>query len=126
MALPELEQQLVSAHEQLRIAEENFKIGKGEDVLKAVLKAYESVATAQRALAAAKGEEHAVPYDIGFRPESAVSGPVVLQTDHDVVLTFNAVRLMPDGYFHDAGCAIVDFEACCLTKFGLPNDEALE
>ncbi len=89
------------------------------------LTAFEEVAQAQRGLAAAMGEEYAVPLDIGFVPEAAVSGPLLLQTEWATFLTFNAMRKLPDGIYHDAGHAIVEFEMCDQTRFGYPNDEAL-
>jgi hypothetical protein len=89
------------------------------------LAAFESLEVAQRELAAAKGEPYAVPYDIGFKPEAAVSEPVLLQTDYRTFLTFSAKRLLSDGKYHDAGYGIIEFERCSLTKFGYPNDEAL-
>ena len=65
------------------------------------------------------------PLDIGFLPEAAVSGPVLLQNDFNAFLTFNAVRMTEDDKRADAGTAVIEFEHCSLTKFGYPNDEAL-
>lgn len=120
----ELEQQLVRAEEQVRVAQETLRI-KGREGWNEALEANAALASAQRALAAAKGEEYAVPYDIGFEPESAVPGPVILQTDHAVVLTFNSIRLMSDAPVHGSGCGIVYCDICLLTRYGLPNDEAM-
>lgn len=86
----------------------------------------ESVKVAEREFAAAKGEPYAVPYEIGFTPESAVPEPVVLQTETFIFLTFSAVKLMPEGNFHSAGYAIIEFDVCSQSKFGYPNDEALD
>ena len=69
--------------------------------------------------------DEVVRLNIGFEPEAAVSGPVLLQTDHDVVLTFNAVRMTTDGRRDTAGTGVIEFELCSITKFGYPNDEAL-
>jgi hypothetical protein len=66
-----------------------------------------------------------VPYDIGFQPEAGVSGPVLLQTDYDAFLTFNAVKMMPDGSRGTTGTGVIEIERCSATKFGYPNDEAL-
>jgi len=68
--------------------------------------------------------ERIVKLDVGCRPEAAVSGPVLLQTDDATFLTFNAVRETADGTYADAGTAIIEFKACSATKFGYPNDEA--
>ncbi len=122
MNISELQNQLASAKEHLA---QVLKKGIDTNKLQESLAAFEAVATAQRALAAAKGEEHAVPYDIGFTPEAAVSEPVLLQTDSAAILTFSAVRPTPEGRREDAGYAIVELDLCSLTKFGYPNDEAL-
>ncbi len=117
MTIEELEQQLARAEELLKAMD-------GYTLLNVRLQGFEDVSQAQRELAAAKGEEYATPYDIGVTPEAAVSGPVVLQTDYNVILTFNAMKEKPDGYREDAGTAIVEFKRCIITKFGYPNDEA--
>src|SRR4051812_4273099 len=70
-------------------------------------------------------QDEVVRMDIGFEPEAGVSGPVLLQTDDDAFLTFNAVRMTADGSRDTAGTGIIEFEMCSVTKFGYPNDEAL-
>lgn len=120
--ISDLEKQLVLAKERLA---QVLKAGIKTDKLQESLAAFDAVASAQRNLAAAKGEEYAVPYDIGFVPEAALSEPVLLQTDDSAILTFSAVRSMPDGKRKDAGYGIVELYWCSLTKFGYPNDEAL-
>lgn len=85
---------------------------------------FEGVAEAQRALAAAKGEEYAIPVDVGFVPEAAVSGAVLLQTEDAAFITFSAMRKTTDGRLESAGRALVELEDCEITKFGYPNDEA--
>ena len=54
--------------------------------------------------------DEVVRLDIGFEPEAAVSGPVVLQTDDAVFLTFNAVSVTSDGRRDTAGTGIIEFE----------------
>lgn len=66
-----------------------------------------------------------VRLDLGYVPEGAVSGELVVATDSTVWVTFNAMKLEPDGYYHPAGTAIVEFFACSLSKFGYPNDESI-
>lgn len=68
--------------------------------------------------------EKVIPLETDITPEAAVSGAIVLANELDTMLSFNAMRLMPDGLYHDAGCAIVRFELCSISKFGYPNDEA--
>ena len=121
MDIPELEQQLVETQEHLR----ELQGVRGRPIFEELRDAFDRLAKAQRALASARSEEYAVPYDIGFTPEAAVSGPVLLQTDYRTILTFNAVRRMPDGLRHRIGHGIVEIESCSVTKFGYPNDEAL-
>lgn len=75
-------------------------------------------------------QETITELDLGCRPEAAVSGAVVVQTEHSTFLTFNAMRptdrMSPHGgpYMKGAGVALVEFEMCAITKFGYPNDEA--
>ncbi|MFT3722509.1 MAG: hypothetical protein QM773_02895 [Hyphomonadaceae bacterium] len=68
--------------------------------------------------------EKVIPLETDITPEAAVSGANVLANEHDTMLSFNATRLMPDGLYHDVGCAIVRFDRCLISKFGYPNDEA--
>ena len=62
--------------------------------------------------------------DLGYKPEAAVSGAVLVQTEHSTFLTFNAMKLENDGLRHPAGHAVIEFLLCAITKFGYPNDEA--
>ena len=68
MTISELEQQLALAEERLQQLIQSPTKGLNES-----LAAFESVAAAQRELAAAKGEPFAMPHDLGFTPEAAVS-----------------------------------------------------
>jgi hypothetical protein len=63
--------------------------------------------------------------EIGFEPEAAVSGPVLLQSDYDAFLTFNAVKMQPDGGRGSVGTGVIEIVRCSITRFGYPNDEAL-
>lgn len=122
MNIPHLEQQLVAKKAHLaRMLEAGVCINE----LKEISAAFEEVAVAERSLAAAKGEEHAVPYDIGWVPEAAVSEPVLLQTEYSVFLTFSAFSHSLHGGRADVGYGIVEFDSCSLTMFGYPNDEAI-
>lgn len=68
--------------------------------------------------------EVVVPLDLGCRPEAAVSGAVLVQTEQSAFLTFNAVTRRDDDLYHGAGTALVEFPGCTVAKFGHPNDEA--
>jgi hypothetical protein len=121
MDINELIQHLELAREQLQDQLRSF----GSHNMREVHKASQKVEEAERALAAARGEEYAQPYDIGFVPEAAVTLPIVLQTDYYTFLAFSAMYEKPDGMREEAGYGIVQFDGCSLTKFGYPNDEAL-
>ena len=69
-------------------------------------------------------KQSVIQLDIGFEPEAAVSGPVLLQTDDDTFLTFNAVRMAGERR-ETAGTGVIEIQGCSVTKFGYPNDEAL-
>src|SRR5215831_12589090 len=74
--------------------------------------------------------EHVVEVDLGVTPEAAISGAVLLQSERQAFLTFNAMRPTkrptPHGGFYreGAGTAVVELILCSVTKFGYPNDEA--
>ena len=74
--------------------------------------------------------EEVVELNLGYKPEAAVSGAVLVQTECSTFLTFNAMRptdrMSPWGepYMEEAGTALVEFPSCSITKFGHPNDEA--
>ena len=70
-------------------------------------------------------KDKVIALNLGCRPEAAVSGALLLQTEHNAYLTFNAQRESPDGFSEDAGTAVVEIVRCQITKFGYPNDEAL-
>ena len=63
--------------------------------------------------------------DVGFVPEAAVSGAVLLQSENMTFLVFNAMTLNSEtDLYHNAGLAVCRFSGCIVTKFGYPNDEA--
>ena len=66
-----------------------------------------------------------IKLDLGYTPEAAISGAVLVQTERSTFLTFNALKLAEDGFHQeDAGTALIEFDRCLITKFGYPNDEA--
>ncbi|HTB82021.1 MAG TPA: hypothetical protein VK742_00070 [Candidatus Sulfotelmatobacter sp.] len=87
--------------------------------------ANEKVLEAERALAAATGDQYATPLNLGFYPEAGVSGPLLLQNDNGTILTFNAVEIATDDSRGKRGTACIEFDLCFWTTFGYPNDEAL-
>lgn len=69
--------------------------------------------------------EQLVDLAVGFSPEAAVSGALLLQSERATILTFNAMRPAKTGKYVEAGTAVFEFRQCLITRFGLPNDEAL-
>lgn len=63
--------------------------------------------------------------NMGYVPEGAISGAVLVQTERSTFLTFNAMRIIDENHLDDAGTALVEFPFCIITQFGYPNDEAL-
>lgn len=121
--VPELERRLEDARAADRDLSER---GRTSSIpLSKYLAAAEEVLEAERALASARGEQHAVPFDLGFLPQSAVPEPLLLQNETSTALMFGAVRINPDGSVGDPGTALVRFGLCDATLFGYPNDEAL-
>src|SRR4051794_26368763 len=70
--------------------------------------------------------DQVIELDLGFKPEPAVSGAVLTETEYSTFLTFNAVRRLSDGSVSRIGWAFIEFTRCIITKFGYPNDEALD
>ena len=120
MNIEKLEEELVKASKQLR----EVQAERGSTARQ--LDAFDRLAKAQRALAKAKGEEYAAPYDIGFVPEAAVSEPAFFQTERASLLTFSAVREKANWRREDAGYGLVEIVHCCTSSFGGPGDEDIE
>jgi len=61
------------------------------------------------------------PLDLGVVPEAAVSGGLLVQTEHSAYFLFNAMREQPNGRRIEAGTAVLPFLAPLQTRFGHPN-----
>jgi hypothetical protein len=74
------------------------------------------------------GTERVVKLKVGCHPEAAVSGGLLLQSESAVFLLFNAMsdEENAQGSPEDLGRAVIQFKGCRCTKFGDPNDEALD
>lgn len=68
--------------------------------------------------------DQVIVLDLGYVPEAAISGAVLVQTESSCFLTFNAMRVEAGRNQSRAGFALVEFPGCLCTRFGYPNDEA--
>jgi hypothetical protein len=66
-----------------------------------------------------------IPLDLTFGAEAAVSGPRLLQTDDLLLLGFNAVDRTAQPH-RAIGRAVIGFTLPLASRFGYPNDEALQ
>jgi len=98
--------------------------------------AREAVLQAERKLAAAKGEEYAVPVEFPVCWDTGAPLPYLLQNDYRTFVAFFLRDVDPnwDGTYvtvrnSNSGLseklALVEFERCICTKMGAPNDEVL-
>jgi hypothetical protein len=95
-----------------------------------------AVLQAERNLAAAKGEEYAVPIEFPVRWDTGAPLPYLLQNDYRTFLALFLHTVDPnwDGTYVNVRnpsselsekLALVEFERCVCTKMGTPNDEVL-
>jgi hypothetical protein len=91
---------------------------------------------AERALAASRNEEHAVPLDFPVRWNTGAPMPQLLRNDHRAFLIFLQKTFDPnwDGTYatmkdpsstQPEPLALVEFHRCITAKLGAPNDEVL-
>lgn len=101
------------------------------------LAANEAVLRLERELAAARGEEHAVPLDFPVKWDIGAPLPHLIASDYKTFLTFYVREPDPawDGSYvtvKDPGdgsvqsLALVEFHGCVSAKQGDPNDEVHE
>jgi hypothetical protein len=137
MSLRELEEQLSAARERLeraaRALAPKHKGGEWEEFWAA----HDAVLRLERELAAAKGEEHAVPINLPVKWDAGAPLPHLLRNDYRCLLTFYVREHDPqwDGSYvtvKDPGdgsvqsLALVEFVGCVSAKLGSPNDEVFE
>lgn len=102
--------------------------------LKTYLAASEAVLVAERALAAARGEAHAIPFDFPVKWDTGAPLPHLLKNDHLAFLIFYVSDRDPnwDGTYIDvrqpgstaaSRLAIAEFKGCHAAMLGTPNDE---
>jgi hypothetical protein len=100
------------------------KLAKGGVELAEIVAAGSEVLRAERALAAAKGEPHAVPVDCPIEWDVGAPLPHLLQNDNRVFLIFHLLET-PSSSFKAEGIGIVEFLGCICTRMGMP-DEAID
>ena len=129
----ELESALASARERLREAGLALAGPYAEGAIEAYRAADDELLMVQRALAAARGEAHAVPIDFPVRWSSGAPLPHLLRSDNRTLLLFVLEDVDPgwDGSFPrivgpttERDIAVVEFDQCVSAKLGMPNDEA--
>jgi hypothetical protein len=93
--------------------------------------------TAERALAAAKNEEHAIPVDFPVAWDIGAPLPHLLQNDNRAFLAFfvrdndphwdgTSVTVRDPASATRPAIAVVEFLGCCSARLGDPNDEVFE
>jgi hypothetical protein len=91
---------------------------------------------AERALAAARNQEHAVPFDLGVQWDVGAPLPHLLTSGLRTLLAFylsepdpqwdgTYVRVVDPSDEQPASLALVEFVACSAVKMGPPNDEVI-
>jgi hypothetical protein len=96
--------------------------------------AQEALLEAERALAAAQNEPHAVPIEFPVQWDTGAPLPYLLQNDYRTFLVFFLRDVDPewDGTYVNirhaynpspSNLAVVEFKRCICTKIGTPNDE---
>src|SRR5262249_52923410 len=111
MKLNELQDKLIKIEEKLKNLFEENRNGRQYNY-KELENLFDEQEQTQRDIALVKGDEcptilnlpvllnESLNENIIWRPEAAVSGPALYQTDHNCFLTFNAVIKGNDGYYH--------------------------
>ena len=137
MSIEEIGRRLVAAREREQAAIEAMAPKHRGGEWEEYLAASEAVLRLERELAAARGEEHAVPLDFPVRWDSGAPLPHVIQNDYKTFLTFYVREPDPDwdGSYvtvKDPGdrsvetLALVEFFGRASAKLGSPNDEVFE
>jgi hypothetical protein len=99
--------------------------------------AQEAVLVAERALAAAIGEQYAVPLEFPAQWDIGAPLPYLLQNDYKTFLIFlladtqpcydgSLVTLVSPADKNPSNMAVVEFKGCMCSKMGAPNDEVYE
>lgn len=129
MSVPEIEARLKAASQRLD------DVCKSHEDWDAFRDAYDQVLCLERELAAAKGEQYAVPLSLPVRWDVGAPLPYVFSSDYKAFLTFflrddpdpkwdgKSVTIRRPDSGSPAGLALIEFEQCLLFKFGAPNED---
>ena len=134
MLIPELEAALARAQLREREAAEALRPKHKGGEWEAYWVANAELLAAERELAAAKGEQYAVPLDFPMKWDTGAPLPHLIQNERKTFLLFLLREDDPnwDGSYitiknpadHAAqGLGIVEFKRCMSTRMGTPNDE---
>ncbi|AMV37737.1 hypothetical protein [Planctomyces sp. SH-PL62] len=137
MDIDAIERRLAAAREREQAVYQNMDPANRDRTWEDDLAAAEAVLQAERELAAAKGEEHAVPLDFPVHWNLGVPTPHVLQSDRKTFLIFRLdeqdpdwdgtyVRLVDPGDGSIVPLALVEFLDCSSARLGDPNNEVHE
>jgi hypothetical protein len=135
MDIPQLETVLREAQERASKAVEALAPKHRGGEVEEFMASRAAVLQAERNLAAAKGEQYAVPIEFPVSWEPGAPLPFLLQNDYRTFLTFLVRDNDPnwDGSYVSVRdpnnlserLAVVEFERCVSTKMGTPNEEVL-
>jgi hypothetical protein len=134
ISVTELKSALESAQMRLKRAVQALAPKHKGGELKEFAAAQETLLEAERALAAAQNEPHAVPIEFPVQLDTGAPLPYLLQNDYRTFLVFFLRDVDPewDGTYVNirradnpspSNLAVVEFKRCICTKMGTPNDE---
>ncbi|WP_165252135.1 hypothetical protein [Paludisphaera soli] len=134
MDVDAIERRLAAAREEEQAVYRGMDPAKGGRTWEEFWAASDVVLQLERELAAAKGEEHAVPIDFPVLWDIGAPAPHLLQSDRKTLLIFRIneqdtdwdgtfVRIVDTGDETIEALALVQFFGVTATRFGDPNDE---
>lgn len=134
MSVHEIEQRLVTANERFERATKALQARWQAGEQAEYWAAHGAVLVLERELAAAKGEEHAVPLDFPVKWDAGAPLPHLLCNDYKALLAFilredkpgwdgSSVELVSPADQKTRPLALVEFMPCTAAKLGAPNDE---
>lgn len=132
--ISEIEQELSAAQERLKKATRALAPKHKGGELEEFGSAYTAVLSLERELAAAKGEEYAMPLEFPVKWSVGAPLPHIIRSDDKTFLTFyidipdpnwdgTCVTVKDPGDGSIESLALVEFYQCVSAKLGAPNDE---